>query len=93
MVGQIDWNGKNLNVVPEVLNEVLKIYLTYVHNNITTVSISQIQIYCWVMHRSSVEEKLQRYQGVKTNMHCLLLNIGLELTMKGLDHKLRIPVK
>jgi len=45
------------------------------------------------MHRSSVEENLQGFQSVKTNMHCLLLNNGLELTMKGLDHKLKFSVR
>jgi hypothetical protein len=45
------------------------------------------------MYRSSVEETLHVYQGVKTNINCILLNIGLEYTMKGLDHKLQITVR
>jgi len=45
------------------------------------------------MHRSAVEETLHRYQGVKKYMHCLLLNSGLEYTMKDLDYKLQISVR
>jgi hypothetical protein len=45
------------------------------------------------MQRSTVEGKLHRYQGVKKNMHCLLLNNGLENTMKILDYKLQKSVR
>jgi len=45
------------------------------------------------MYKSAVEETFHGYQGVKTNMQCLLLNTGLEYTVKILDQELQITVR